>query len=292
MTVNAHGVAIAQEGLNQDQLVKKLILYSILIHAGMLFLQNFTEDWAPPNFPEEFAIEADLVGDIDLPTPSKTVIPDAKLDEKAAAARQMLPQITKKFNIDKAEQEQENIDGENVSEAEKDDVALQKQDKTISLKDKNNTDNRIKMKEALKRLALERLKKRNVAKETKTESKQGLAKIRDQLAKSASLKLGGGGGSSFNGAIQRYRSKLQTAIRRHYSLPKAYNFTNADVMVVIMIIVNDRGDLMKSNVYKSSGDQVFDELAMNAIKSAVPLPKPPRGQAGESIHLVFTPRTM
>jgi TolA protein len=271
----------------QDQLVKKLIYFSIAAHLGVMVLQSVQWFWSVPEFPNEWAIDATLVADFDVGAPDKTVIPDAKKDEQAAAPKDMLPQLTKRFSVDEAAAADDA--GEVPSDLQKSDKANESKEKE-KLKIVEQADaNKIKMQDALKRLALEKLRKQNESDTAKTEKVDGLARIKEQLASNEKVNAGAVGGMS--GEVQRYRALLQQAVRRHYALPEAYNLKDANLVVVISVVINERGELMKQDVYKSSGDSVFDELALTAIKSAVPLPPPPRAQAGEMIHLQFTPKS-
>lgn len=92
-------------------------------------------------------------------------------------------------------------------------------------------------------------------------------------------------------ALDRYRLILQKSVRRNYELPEAYNFKNMDLNVVIAIKVTAKGELLTSLVAKSSGDQVFDDLAFSAVQKSAPLPFPPKDQVGQLIHLKFSPKS-
>ena len=84
---------------------------------------------------------------------------------------------------------------------------------------------------------------------------------------------------------------LRRAIKRNYSLPSAYNLQNAEIVAKISVILNSSGNIRKIKIHESSGDKAYDYLVLKAVKDSVPLPKPPKGQAGKKFIITFNPRT-
>lgn len=237
---------------------------------------------------DEWEIQADLITDSDFSAPDKTELPDAKIAEEAAAPTNMLPQLTKKFQV-----EEDTVADEGYAEAVDTKVAAKPQksldQEKLDVRTEKEEANRIKKREALRRLALERLRKQNTSKQAQAQKESALAKLREELSLRRAQSQKGGSGAGFQ--IQKYRSMVQSAVRRNYALPEAYNLRNAQLAVVIAIIVNEKGDIVSSKIERASGDSVFDELAFKAVKKSSPLPQPPTAQAGEWIHLKFTPKS-
>jgi len=273
----------------EQRLVVGFVVLSIAAHIIAFSIEGFgfLRTKLPPVV--EWEMEADLIADFDFASSKETVIPDAKVDEEIGVPDTMLPQLTKTFSVVE-DQVPEALEGEEPAPTP-DAQELVKDKSDINLNADRDKSNRLAKQEALKRMHLERLREKNKDKELKTTRDDALASIRDQLAMNdrLSAKRHAGVGDS---AIKQYRSSLQQAVRRQYTLPEAYNMQNANLLVVISITVNERGDLMSSSIEQSSGDRVFDDLAFAAVRRAAPLPRPPPGQAGEVIFLQFSPRNL
>lgn len=263
---------------------------SLSTHFVFFFMQNF-EMFKPQTDPvqvEELEIEASLVTDFDFDGATETAIPDAKESDKTAIRDNLLPQLTKKFSIldEKVDESAEAI----VEEAKPKDGNADKAEENLKVVSEKDEVNRLKKMDALKRLALEKLRHEKKDKQTQADKNDPLARIKEELTKKKS-KLIAGGDLGSKKSVDRYRKLLQKAVRRNYALPEAYNFKNAELNVVIAVKVSERGELASTLIAKSSGDQVFDELAFSAVKKSAPLPHPPQGQAGRVIHLKFSPKS-
>jgi TolA protein len=263
---------------------------SLATHLGFFMVRNinFFEPQDKP-MQQELAIEASLITDFDLDGAQETTIPDAKEADEVAIRDNLLPQLTKKFSI-----EEEKIEDDAIADFEADvkDGNVKKKIDEPDLKIKSDKDesNKITKLDALKRLAIEKLRQEKKDIVDKAKKTDPLAKIREELTKKNS-KILTAGGLSGKKALDRYRILLQKSVRRNYELPEAYNFKNTDLSVVISIKVTAKGELMQSLVAKSSGDEVFDELAFSAVKKSAPLPFPPKDQVGQLIHLKFSPKS-
>ncbi len=274
--------------IGEDRLVGRFIVTSLAAHGFVLILNqldlmprvDFSED--------EWEIRADLISDLDLSAPEKTELPNAKEAPEAAVPANMLPQLTKKFKVDEDTVADEGMTEEPEAKVAETPKKVEEKEK-LNVKADPDEMNVLKKAEALRRLAMERLRKEKTAEELQAEKASALAKLRDDAALSRKPNSGGAEGSGL--ALQKYRSMVQAAVRRHYALPEAYNLRNAELSVVIAIVVNERGDLVSTKIEKPSGDSVFDELAFEAVKKSAPLPKPPADQAGEWIHLKFSPKS-
>lgn len=270
----------------EERSLYTLLAFSVLAHIMFFVIDKaeFFKSEYKPLF-EEWSIEAEIVSDFG-PTNEDTALPKAKPEEEAAVPDNMLPQLPKKFQIDS-----EKKDAGDLGETESDKVGLDQsksnEEKKLDIENDPNEANKLKMEDALKRLALEKLRKdEKIAKNLQAEKNDPLARLRKELER------GDKNISSSNSSILSiYRNKLRTHVGKFWTVPEAYNLKNSDLKVVIAIIVDGQGDLRSSLIKQSSGDSVFDALAQNAIKNAAPMPAPPRGQAGEEILMKFTPRS-
>lgn len=232
-------------------------------------------------------MDADLVSDLQLNSPKDTALPKAAPAEEAAVRQNMLPQLTKKVAIDEAQVEKT----ENTMQdpdAKKDEAKPEAKPTSVvaSLKNDPDEQNRLKMEDALKRLALEKLKKeKKEAKENKAPVNDDLARIKDNLAKNKNVNAGVVGSGE---NAEKCLAMIHQAIKRNYSLPDAYNLKDAKIVVTIGIVLTETGELVRADIAESSGDSVFDQLAFKAVKDSAPLPPCPE-QAGKEILLKMTP---
>lgn len=274
--------------VGEDRLVRHFVLLSVAIHGVVLIINSLNLIPHVRLDDQEWEIQADLIVDSETGGPDKTQLPDAKEAEEAAVPANMLPQLTKKFQI-----EEDTVADEGATldtNAQVSPKVQQSDDRDkLNIRTEKEEANRIKKREALRRLALEKLRKQSNSKQVQAQKENALAKLREELSLRRPKEQQGGDGAGFQ--IQKYRSMVQSAVRRNYALPEAYNLRNAQLAVVIAIVVNEKGDIISSKIERASGDSVFDELAFKAVKKSSPLPKPPVAQAGEWIHLKFTPKS-
>lgn len=277
---------------NQDELLKRFLMISVAGHMLFFIIDKIPWFQRAPLVAEEMEIAADLVTDLTVSAPDKTTLPDAVEKDEAAARANMLPQLTKQFVVPEAEKK-EDEDGEESADNKPKEDAKVADPKEMQVKTRQDADeaNKMKMQDALKRLALEQLRKQNEAQTNQAEKKDALARIKDDLAKDNKINSGVVG-SGIGTTANRYKAMLQQAVRRHYALPEAYNLKDANLLVIVSIVLNERGNVTKQDIYQSSGDKVFDELAFKAVQNAAPFPPPPPDQAGQEILLQFSPKSM
>lgn len=278
----------------QDNLFYVFLGLSALLHGVMFFVDGFAWLNEKPPIMEEWAVDAEIITDIDWTVPDASVLPKAEVAEKAAVPDNMLPQLPKKFQIkEEIKPDIKPIDTK-TPDKKVEDLAKEKAQvkKDLDIKVKKNPDeaNKIAKLEALERLKKEQLRlDQKKSDKEKTEIKDDLARIAQDISRRMNKSAGSFGSPVAKARARKYQGIIQMAVRRNYALPEAYNLKNADMKAIIEIIVNEGGNLMKLKMYKSSGDQVFDELALKAVKASVPLPKPPKELVAQTILLNFTP---
>ncbi len=88
-------------------------------------------------------------------------------------------------------------------------------------------------------------------------------------------------GSSLSGLTRldhmKYLDELESKIKSHWSPPKF--LAGSKLRVRVVLLIDASGAITKKQIVQSSGNSVFDESALNAIESSMPLSAPP-----ESLH--------
>ena len=281
----------------QDRLVKAFCVVSALLHGTILVLGPFS--WAPPRPPvsEEWSMDADLLSDVVDPVVAKTALPEAAKAPEAKVRPDMLPQITKTFSIKEATKPEEAV--ADVKEPEKPAPKEAKPAPTPEATPTPNVttqpekkDNQLEEKEALKRLALERLRQlQKVAPEVTAPEQDPLARVYEQVAKNSKL-TGAVAAAGAKGRVQGYLARVNQVVRRNYSVPGAYDFQSKNLQVLVDITLAESGQLTDLTIRESSGNSVFDDVTVQAVRASVPLPKPPTELVGVPLTLRFTPQTL
>lgn len=271
----------------EDDLLKKVLIGSLLVHIAVFAVRPMNWMKSAPPLVEEWTMDADLVSDLQLSSPKDTALPKAAPAEEATVKENLLPQLTKKMAIDDAQ-----VDPKDPTmmdpDAKKADAKPEAKPTAavVAVKSDPEEQNRLKMDDALKRLALEKLKKENkVSKETKAPLNDDLARLKEDLAKNKNVNAGVVGVGQ---NAEKCLAMIHQAIKRNYSLPDAYNLKDAKIVVTIGIVMTETGELVKADVVKSSGDGVFDQLALKTVRDSNPLPPCPE-QAGMEILLNMHP---
>lgn len=278
----------------QDQLVRSFVTFSVVAHLLFFILDQMGLHFRIPEpLVEEWSMDTDLLTDTDFSNaPAVTTIPGAKVEDKAKVPDNLLPQLPKQFTLQETTQQkaEEVVPGPDVKKETKE----EEPDKKVKESDTEtptdeNIQNKLNKMDALKRLALEKLKKQQTEKnrDLAAPSKDALARIGEELNKSDKMSgiAGGAGGLDKN----RYRKILYSSVHKNYHLPESFKLVDPNMTVVIAIVVNGRGELINVKVEQSSNDPVFDDAAISATKNAAPFEPPPSSLAGETILLQFKP---
>jgi len=271
---------------SENQMVLILLGVSLFFHLIVLVVDtSMLSNPSKPLF-QEWEIEASLISEDTLSSSKDSALPDAKEAEEAKVAKNILPQLPKKFAIKEKSSPEGVGDGEVVK---KDDKPKEKSTDTLETKNKPDEANKIAKKEALERLAKERLRlEKKFAKKNQAIKSSSLARLKQQKDLENKLSSGALG---LGKAENKYIGKLKIGIGRCYDIPSAYNFANADIQTKIGIVVSKKGELIKSRIVRPSGDLAFDNVVYKAIQDCVSLPIPPSSLANKEIHLNFNPKS-
>jgi len=277
---------------DDDRLIIVFIVLSIAGHGLFFVLEGFDLFEKKDYLINEWVMDAEIISEVDFAGLEKSAVPDAKIAEEAKVRETLLPQITKTFSVKEDTKPEEVVAVEKEKKEEKAEEKKQavKPEKTedLQIKTQNKEDNKLDQRDAAKRLAMDRLKALN--KTAKTNEAEVSSK--DDVATKILQNLKGGiAGGSARGKqiIDQYVGMVRRAVQSNYSLPEAYNLKGAAMQVTIVVVVSERGDLMKLELDQSSGDAVFDNMTLQSVKASAPLPKPPQELVGEKIFLVFKP---
>lgn len=276
----------------EDRLFITLVIVSAMLHLGFLLLEDFSWIHEKPVLTDEWQMDADLISDLDMTPPPKSALPKAEIAPEAKAPAELLPQLPKKFSVDEETKPEEAVAEEKEKEIPKDVKEAEKEKKVVDLniKTDNKDDNKLKQDEILKRSAIERLKSLDkVEKQAEAPEEDKLARLAEELNSSKKKVNSGFASAASKGKLKAYGAMIKKAVDANYSLPEAYNLKGAALKVAISITVSESGDLLDLDVNQSSGDAVYDELTVQAVRASVPLPKPPKDVAGSAFLLVFTP---
>lgn len=272
---------------SETELFRLFLLVSLGIHLVFFLVQGIQIFQQRRHIMEEWAIDADLLVDATTGAPADAALPNAAKAEEAKVSERMLPQLPKQFAVDEVKTPPEKTFTEQDVKAnsEKDrpeDKSVEKSNETPEEK------NRLKKDDALRRLALEKLRNENkFAKKTEAPSADA-ARLKNDSKSLAAANTGATFGTVSASEANRYKARIQSAIRRNYSIPDTLKFRTVEP-VILAIELNQMGTLIFSKVDESSGDKYFDELAYQALKASTPLPPPPEGLVNQRILLKFSP---
>ncbi len=135
--------------------------------------------------------------------------------------------------------------------------------------DKSNIKNTQKLGiEKLKQLsAIEKLQN-EMAKQSKASPSSGQSKIVGNKVAS---------GHSLTGVdkleAEDYIASVEEHVKSFWRLPQY--LSNKKLKAKVAVKWNAQGNLIQANIYESSGQQDFDQIALDTIKAASPLPVPP-----------------
>jgi TolA protein len=90
--------------------------------------------------------------------------------------------------------------------------------------------------------------------------------------------IGSGTGTGSGGGTpeQVYASRVDAKIKGEWALPENFPRGQSKLEAVIIVIIERDGRVQKASFEKNSGDAVYDQMAMRAIKKAEPLPPVPQ----------------
>lgn len=257
-------------------LIKVFLFLSISAHF-LLFNVDYY-GWLDTTKPiiQEWSIDTDLMTDEEFDDlPSATSIPDAKPAPVPKVPDRLLPQLPKKYNI---KEEKVAEDGLGEPDEKKKEGKEDKAEPGAVVKNQQE-DNKLEKRDALKRLMLEKIRAEQ------KEASQKLVAEQNEFAKLAQ-KIKGRTGKG----IETWRQSIRKAITRKFNLP--LNMEGKALVALVQVKLNTRGRILAINLVQSSGDQLYDRLAIDTVKNAEPFKPPPESFVGKFFTLKIDARTL
>ena len=84
------------------------------------------------------------------------------------------------------------------------------------------------------------------------------------------------GSSLWDSKLDQYYSLIWAKIKEEWTLPENLPKGKTDLETIIVVIIEREGKIQKSWFEKRSGNTLYDQMAMRAIKKAEPLPPIPK----------------
>jgi len=250
---------VANPKIPEAESLKRYALISLGLHFAVLIVLTVRAFFLPsePIFLER-AVRVDIVG---LPDKVRELPQDVKksIQETAKAEAEPPPEPAKP--------PQEPAKPAPTKEAPK--VALPNKPKAPDL-----SQSKAAQSSALKRIeALKRLEAESKAAERR-ELGEKLAATQSNLIKGNEVSPG----SSLTGIAKiendEYLNDLDKHVKKHWDLP---NFlARANLRASVLIHLDERGFVVKKEMTRSSGNQIFDQTVLASIERASPFPQPPK----------------
>jgi TonB family protein len=85
--------------------------------------------------------------------------------------------------------------------------------------------------------------------------------------------------------LNDYYSLIWAKIKKEWTLPENLPKGKIDLEAVIVVIIEKGGKVQKSWFEKKSGNALYDQMAMRAIKKAEPFPPIPKEFSDETFEI-------
>lgn len=280
-------------GLPKDRKRIWTVLSTVIVCHILVLAVKPSLFWSTPiiNTEEAWEVNMEFPGEISQKSPQVTALPNSQKSEEESVAQNLLPQLPKKFQIE----EQKPVEEKTVAE-EKDPDAEQAlaEEKKVEEKQapavpKMEEDaNKVELDDLRKRLAVEKLKQENKVSERMKAQKDAIAKLKQESSKEdAATNSGSAGGMVGIMRSNAYSSVLSSAVSRNFILPESFRYSQQKLKVPLVIIIGRQGELLSYRLAGTSGSDVYDNAAVNALKNAAPLPKPPPELVEKEIQFNF-----
>ncbi len=124
-------------------------------------------------------------------------------------------------------------------------------------------------------------KPKNEGFDSKTLSKlQGLINRGNKVSNGQAL-VGTGDAANLT-ELQAYATQVSNLVRPHWKLPSY--LVDKELQCRIKIFIDNRGKLVRSEIFESSGEKEYDSRALNAVKQASPFPAPESLISGRTVR--------
>ena len=94
-----------------------------------------------------------------------------------------------------------------------------------------------------------------------------------------------GGSGAVDSRLSEYYGRIWAKIKEEWTLPENLPQEKADLETIIVVIIEKDGKIQKSWFEKKSGNSLYDQMAMRAIKKAEPLPPIPKEFSDDTFEI-------
>ena len=122
-----------------------------------------------------------------------------------------------------------------------------------------------------------------VSKKTRVSKKASLAREKALLARalaevSKEVSAGGGGISRENVELKykAYYDEIWRRVKASWILPEEVISSGEDFLAVVVVRIGRKGELLEMKLEKSSGNKLYDQSCLRAVKKAAPFPPLPK----------------
>ena len=264
---------------------------TVLVLHMAIFVLKPSLFWRTPmiNTEEEWEVNMEFPGEISLKSPQQTALPDSQKAEEESVAKNLLPQLPKKFQIEEQKPPEERPVPESPEKTEEAVAQEKVEPKEVPVVPKTEEDaNKVDLDDLRKRLAVEKLKQEKKTSERTKAQQDAIAKLKQERSKEdAVVNSGAVGGMVGLVRNNAYSSALNAAVARNFYLPESFRYSQKKLKVPLLITIGSQGELLSYRLAGTSGSEVYDTAAVNALKNSAPLPKPPAELVEKEIQFNF-----
>jgi colicin import membrane protein len=238
------------------------------------------------------------------PPIQKTVVEKIKPAEKTKSVEKTKPAESEKGHktVEGLKSPQKKSE-KKVATAEKEDLSEKQKE---SLKNLHEELENIRRKAALEEIKKKILRREELEKEVAREASAGSQSQGAQGAIASGSGTGSGtgtgstgsptggspwgsssGGSALESRLSDYYDSIWAKIKKEWTLPENLPKGRTTLETTIVIVIDREGKIQKSWFERKSGNSLFDQRAMRAIKKAEPLPPIPKEFSDATLEMGF-----
>lgn len=234
-----------------------------------------------------------------LPPVQKTVVEKIKPAEKAKPVEKTKPAEREKGrNVVEGLKSPQKKSEKKMAAAEKEELSEKQKE---SLKNLHEELENIRKKAALDEIKKKILRREALEQEWAREASAG-SQSQGAIASGAGTGTGTGsvgsptggspwgsssGGSALESKLSDYYDSIWAKIKKEWTLPENLPKGRTTLETTIVIVIDREGKIQKSWFERKSGNSLFDQRAMRAIKKAEPLPPIPKEFSDTTLEMGF-----
>ncbi len=134
--------------------------------------------------------------------------------------------------------------------------------------------------------AIDRIKSEvDAAKERDAEKKAAEEAAKPKQVKGNIVSSGSGYSGMSQLRVNEYLEDLTARLREHWAIPQY--LSDANLKAAVVIDLDDRGNLVRREIFTSSGNPVFDSSCLAAVSNSAPFGPPPNELKSRTIMVRF-----